>query len=73
MAGIAAGALVAEQVLATGIEAVAAVAVARPTPPPKALLTQISWALLDEDKCVHPFLPCGPAEALSPTLFPTLA
>ncbi|KUI64872.1 Acyl-CoA-binding domain-containing protein 4 [Cytospora mali] len=42
MAEIAAGALVAEQVVATGLEAAAAASVARPTQPLKASLTQIA-------------------------------
>ena len=41
MAEIAAGALVAEQVVATGVEAAAAVAIARPTQPLQATLSQI--------------------------------
>lgn len=42
MAEIAAGALVAEQVVATGLEAVAAASVARPTQPLKASLSQLA-------------------------------
>lgn len=42
MAEIAAGAVVAEQVVSTGIEAGAAVAVARPTQPLKVSLSQVA-------------------------------
>ena len=42
MAEVAAGALVAEQVVATGVEAAALVAVATPTHPLKVSLTQLA-------------------------------
>lgn len=42
MASIAAGALVAEQVVSTGIEAGVAVSIAKPTQPLKATLSQIA-------------------------------
>ena len=42
MAEIAAGALVAEQVVSTGVETAAAVAIARPTQPLHATLSQIA-------------------------------
>lgn len=51
MAEIAAGALVAEQVVATGVEAGAVVAVAQPTQPPKATLSQIASS---DASCVCP-------------------
>lgn len=43
MAEVAAGALIAEQVIATGVEAAAAVAIAAPTMPLKVSLTQLAW------------------------------
>lgn len=42
MAEIAAGALVAEQVVSTGLEAAAAVSIAKPTQPLQATLSQIA-------------------------------
>ena len=42
MAEVAAGALVAEQVVATGVEAAAVVAIATPTQPLKVSLTQLA-------------------------------
>lgn len=44
MAEVAAGALVAEQIVATGVEVGAAVAVAAPTQPLKVSLTQLARA-----------------------------
>ncbi|KAK3933559.1 putative kelch domain-containing protein [Diplogelasinospora grovesii] len=48
MAEIAAGALVAEQVVATGVEAAAAVAIARPTQPLRASLTRVAKASTED-------------------------
>lgn len=48
MAEVAAGALVAEQVVATGVEAAAVVAVATPTHPLKVSLTQLAAPSADE-------------------------
>lgn len=56
MAEIAAGALVVEQIVSTGLEAGAAVAVARPTHPLKASLTQIATS--SDSSCVPCLLPC---------------
>lgn len=44
MAELAAGAVVAEQVISTGLEAGAAVSIAKPTQPLKATLSQIATA-----------------------------
>lgn len=57
MAEIAAGAIVAEQVISTGVEAGAAVAVARPTQPLKVSLSQIATTQAPEfdASSVYPF------------------
>lgn len=47
MAEVAAGALAAEQVIMTGVEAGAAVAIAKPTQPLKASLNQITLPVDD--------------------------
>lgn len=54
MAEIAAGALVAEQAVATGLEAAAAASMARPTQPLRASLTQIVTLPAGDSSCVTP-------------------
>jgi len=52
MAEVAAGALVAEQIVATGLEAGAAVAIATPTQPVKVSLMQIARTAADDKSYV---------------------
>lgn len=54
MAEIAAGAVVAEQVVSTGLEVGAAVAVARPSQPLKASLSQIATSPAEDSSYGHP-------------------
>lgn len=60
MAEIAAGALVAEQVVSTGLEVGAAASIARPTLPLKATLDQIASSQAEDSSCVGSQFPPTP-------------
>ena len=54
MAGVAAGLIVAEQIIATGVEAAAAVAIAAPTQPVKVSLEQLARVEGENNASVTP-------------------